>query len=74
MISRKYRNTQLGFLRGIAILMVLGRHLELQRSSGVLGVLAEGWYRVGWIGVDLFFVLSGFLIGGLLIKELANHG
>jgi len=74
MISRKHRNIQLDVLRGVAILLVLGRHLELPKPNGVLGVLAEAWYRVGWIGVDLFFVLSGFLIGGLLVKELDKHG
>jgi peptidoglycan/LPS O-acetylase OafA/YrhL len=58
----------------VAILLVIGRHLELHRPDGVVGVVAEGWYRVGWIGVDLFFVLSGFLIGGLLINESRAHG
>jgi peptidoglycan/LPS O-acetylase OafA/YrhL len=53
------RNQPLDILRGVAILLVLGFHY---------GKLM-GWDRAGWIGVDLFFVLSGFLISGLLFSE-----
>ncbi|MFA6149731.1 MAG: acyltransferase [Chitinophagaceae bacterium] len=54
-------------IRGIAILLVLFAHFcRFQPFTK----LAEG----GWIGVDLFFVLSGFLITGILLesKEKAN--
>jgi len=51
-------------LRGIAVLFVLFRH---HPGSGILGVF-------GWLGVDLFFVLSGFLVSGLVFDEVRNTG
>lgn len=64
------RLTQLDFLRGIAILLVLGRHSPIYPAeAGKLVAIAGPWGRFGWTGVDLFFVLSGFLVGGLLLKE-----
>ncbi len=59
-----HRNRSLDVLRGLAILLVLGRHNEYYSL----------WQRAGWIGVDLFFVLSGFLISGLLFSEYAETG
>lgn len=53
------RDKRLDILRAIAILLVLGRH-----GSG-----PTLWKNAGWVGVDLFFVLSGFLISGLLFTE-----
>jgi peptidoglycan/LPS O-acetylase OafA/YrhL len=54
------RILSIDFLRGIAILLVLMVHHP--SSPFVLGV-------IGWSGVDLFFVLSGFLVSGLLFQE-----
>jgi peptidoglycan/LPS O-acetylase OafA/YrhL len=53
------RNKRLDVLRCVAVLLVLGRH----------GLIHGVWFDVGWAGVDLFFVLSGFLISGLLFTE-----
>jgi peptidoglycan/LPS O-acetylase OafA/YrhL len=65
------RVIQLDFLRGIAILAVMAYHFH---TVPVQNPVAHGFdfvaKRVGWIGVDLFFVLSGFLVGGLLVQEL----
>ena len=64
------RIKQLDLLRGLAILLVLGRHPVIKPpESGLLGLFGSTWQRFGWTGVDLFFVLSGFLIGGLLFNE-----
>jgi peptidoglycan/LPS O-acetylase OafA/YrhL len=56
-------------LRGIAILFVLTRHSIFgmeTTSKPLLRFLALG--QLTWSGVDLFFVLSGFLIGGILLE------
>ncbi|MCW3097947.1 MAG: acyltransferase 3 [Chthonomonadaceae bacterium] len=71
------RVIQLDFLRGVAILLVLGSHgttLILPENAGRFRPLAEFFERFGWTGVDLFFVLSGFLVGGLLLRELKKQG
>jgi len=51
-------------LRGIAILFVMLHHFW--PPGGPLAA-AEDVAHLGWIGVDLFYVLSGFLITGILL-------
>ncbi|WP_231943623.1 acyltransferase family protein [Aeoliella mucimassa] len=65
------RNTGLDIMRFVAVALVLGRHLHLPDQPNV--VLAT-WYRGGWVGVDLFFVLSGYLIATLLFKAYERTG
>jgi peptidoglycan/LPS O-acetylase OafA/YrhL len=70
------RIAQLDGLRGVAIAMVVLYHyfsFHLTTSDGTLL-----WYllyptRFGWSGVDLFFVLSGFLIGGILLDAKGSR-
>jgi peptidoglycan/LPS O-acetylase OafA/YrhL len=57
------RLARLDVLRAIAVLLVLGRHHPSYPP-----------FLSGWIGVDLFFVLSGFLISGLLFVEYKARG
>ncbi|MFM2265063.1 MAG: hypothetical protein RLZ77_481 [Bacteroidota bacterium] len=63
-ISSNTRIQKLDFLRGIAIILVLFRHQ----------LLTPMLQTMGWIGVDLFFVLSGFLVSGLLFQEYQKFG
>lgn len=67
--NTKPRLLPLDFLRGIAVLLIIARHWDITNNAGSLFPLANAWQHVGWMGVDLFFVLSGFLVGGLLFVE-----
>ena len=49
-------------LRGIAIALVLLYHASVPLFHG------------GYVGVDVFFVVSGFLITGLIARELTSTG
>ena len=51
-------------IRGFAILLVVLRH-----SLGDLDIWISSIFEKSWMGVDLFFVLSGFLITGILIDS-----
>jgi peptidoglycan/LPS O-acetylase OafA/YrhL len=56
-------------LRAVAILVVMLYHLNMY---GLLPEALNPVASVGWAGVDLFFVLSGFLIGSQLLKPYLN--
>jgi len=66
----------LDILRGVAILLVMLRHIPpTQLSFDHPSESLVLWLSsIGHIGVDLFFVLSGFLIAGLIFAEYEKHG
>ena len=54
-------------LRGVAILLVLLHHFtDSMNVEFDINQRFSNWAELGWAGVDLFFVLSGFLITGIL--------
>jgi peptidoglycan/LPS O-acetylase OafA/YrhL len=63
-------------LRSIAILLVVSGHLshDFAVTYGATIYSRLPFVANGWIGVDLFFVLSGFFIGGQLWKEQMRRG
>src|SRR5580704_13450860 len=67
--KRRSRIPELDGLRGIAILSVVGFHYISGQglTGGPVTAFLQKAVGLGWSGVDLFFVLSGFLIGGILV-------
>ncbi|MBW4038283.1 MAG: acyltransferase [Acidobacteria bacterium] len=69
MIQRKIKSRErvagLDTLRALAILLVMTFHLRWLLPDGFAPV-----GRIGWMGVDLFFVLSGYLIGAQFFKPM----
>src|SRR3954447_22932614 len=64
------RRLDLDVVRGVAILLAMGWHFNHADSGNpVVDVLQWPGGTFGWAGVDLFFVLSGFLVGRLVLRE-----
>ena len=59
--ARHYR-ADIDGLRALAVLPVIAFHLGFQHISG------------GYVGVDVFFVISGYLIGGMILGEVGRGG
>lgn len=62
-------NPALDSIRGIAVLFVILMHAEYYFFDPNMA-----WFSGGFLGVDLFFVLSGFLITHILLESFKRHG
>ena len=72
LISSGQRIPELDGLRGVAILLVIAFHYvnnQLVHATHSVSKALAHITSFGWVGVDLFFVLSGFLIGSILISK-----
>lgn len=67
-VTDNKRLAGLDHLRALAILLVFFCHYRAYARPGWVDAIG----RFGWTGVDLFFVLSGYLIGGQLLKQVAR--
>ena len=74
-LTSAHRDRALDLIRAAAVLLVMGTHLR-EAPPEAYGALLRGTIealrRGGWVGVDVFFCLSGFLVAGLLFREQAQ--
>jgi peptidoglycan/LPS O-acetylase OafA/YrhL len=68
------RELDLDVVRGGAILLAMGWHINQPTNIPVVDFLLAPGHTLGWAGVDLFFVLSGFLVGRIVFKEELAYG
>lgn len=77
------RNSTLDLLRAIAVIVIIFHHLYLPDQNTLAAIPGKAynvfisfiniWHTGGWIAVDMFFVLSGFLVSGLLFNEYKKY-
>ena len=76
--AERPRLLELDALRAVATGLVLVNHLYMMPFPaswpGWSRHLFDAGVRGGWVGVDLFFVLSGYLVSGLLFAEYRSRG
>lgn len=70
------RIKELDGLRGIAVILVMALHLFKRAAYFTEHPVLETFTQfttVGWVGVDIFFTLSGFLITSILLKSKTDE-
>jgi peptidoglycan/LPS O-acetylase OafA/YrhL len=67
--SISLRIESLDILRAFAVLLVIGHHAAFRFAPAANDPIGRILKECGWIGVDLFFVVSGFLIAKVLLRD-----
>lgn len=74
----RFRSQSLDGIRGIAIGLVIVHHafqqIKVQPTDSAFATVISWFATSGWIGVDLFFALSGYLITGILLDSRSQPG
>lgn len=69
---------ELDGLRFVAFMMVFIHHLPIPKAwhsgSGLHEIVIDYLHRAGWLGVDVFFALSAYLLTRLGLREIATKG
>src|SRR5271169_4997773 len=73
-VAEGVRVRELDGVRGVAILLVMVHHFAISAKALGFGSRLLTLGELGWCGVDLFFVLSGFLITGILYDSKESSG
>ncbi|HEX4331497.1 MAG TPA: acyltransferase [Usitatibacter sp.] len=67
--SDEHRVAALDRLRAFAVFLVIGHHAAWRFRPDGADPLAQVMKGAGWIGVDIFFVISGFMITAILLRD-----
>jgi peptidoglycan/LPS O-acetylase OafA/YrhL len=67
--SASLRIESLDILRALAVFLVIGHHTAFRFVPATNDPIGQILEECGWIGVDLFFVISGFLIAKVLLRD-----
>ena len=70
--SDPQRLQSLDALRALAVLLVIGHHTAWRFRPAAGDALAQLFKGSGWIGVDIFFVISGFMITTILLRDTGD--
>ncbi|HEX4346251.1 MAG TPA: acyltransferase [Vicinamibacterales bacterium] len=68
------RVRNLDALRAVAVALTMGHHWWQVAAPTSANPIVQFFRKAGWAGVDLFFVMSGLLVAGLLFREIERYG